>query len=232
MARRLVPAIALAAAAAAVLTVGCSVVDGPAKKDERSYTVEGTVSVVDADTSGGNITIVPVDGGSGPVRVTEKYEYSGQKPEPEHSLKDGRFRLKRDDCGGNARKCTVSYELTVPRTTAVDLRTSGGDITVRGTSGEIAAHTSGGSIDVEDSTAKKVTVRTSGGDVKASFGAAPDQVDGQTSGGDVKITVPRESYAVDASTKGGNREVTVPTDDRAPRHITARTKGGDVRVTS
>ncbi|MGW1076233.1 DUF4097 family beta strand repeat-containing protein [Streptomyces sp. NPDC002537] len=230
MARRLVPAAVAACAAAALLTAGCSMADGPTKKAERTYTVDGKVTVVDAETSGGNITVVPVDAASGPVRVTEKYEYSGQKPDPQHSLQDGRFRLRRDDCGGNERKCVVSFEVAVPRTAAVDLRTSGGDISVRGTSGEIAAHTSGGDITIEDCTAKKATARTSGGNVSATFTATPDQVDGGTSGGNVEIRVPRGSYAVDASTKGGDRKVTIPTDDRSAHSVKAHTKGGDVTV--
>lgn len=230
MARRLVPLAVLSCTAAAVLTAGCSMIDGPTKKAERTYTLDGEVKVVDAATNGGNITVVPMEGSGGPVRVTEKYEYSSKKPDPRHSLKDGRFTLERDDCGGSNHRCTVNVEVLVPRTVAVDLRTSGGNITVRGTSGEIAAHTSGGDITIEDSAAKKATARTSGGTVTATFTRVPDAVDGRTQGGDVEIHVPRDSYAVEASTQGGTREVTVPTDDRSTHAIKAHTQGGDVTV--
>ncbi len=229
MARRLTPLVVLSCTAAALLTAGCSMVDGPTKKAERTYTLDGEVKVVDAATSGGNITIVPMESG-GPARVTEKYEYSSRKPSPGHSLKDGRFKLERDDCGGSGHRCTVNVEVLVPRTVAVDLRTSGGNITVRGTSGEIAAHTSGGDITIEDSAAKKTVARTSGGSVTETFTVTPDRAEGRTSGGDVKIHVPRDSYAVEASTSGGTRKVTVPTDDRSPHRITAHTQGGDVTV--
>ncbi|MFI1798933.1 DUF4097 family beta strand repeat-containing protein [Streptomyces sp. NPDC020379] len=229
MARRLVPLVVLSCAAAAVLTAGCSVIDGPTKRAERTYTLDGEVKVVDAATNGGSITVVPMEG-SGPARVTEKYEYSSQEPDPRHSLKDGRFTLERDDCGGSDHRCTVNVEVLVPRTAAVDLRTSGGNITVRGTSGEIAAHTSGGDVIIEDSAARKATARTSGGNVTATFTRVPDSVDGRTQGGDVRIHVPRDSYAVEASTQGGTRKVTVPTDDRSAHGIKAHTQGGDVTV--
>ncbi|MFI7102997.1 DUF4097 family beta strand repeat-containing protein [Streptomyces sp. NPDC050161] len=230
MSRPRVSHLAIGCAALAVLTTGCSLSGmGPSKEAERTYTVDGTVSSVAARTSGGSIEVVPVDAG-GPVKVTEKYSYTGSKPHPDHSLKDGRLSLKAASCKDMGDRCTVSYRVRVPRGTDVDLHTSGGDITVSGMSGSVAAETSGGDITLDDSAARTAKVRTSGGDVTAGFTKVPDDVSGRTSGGDVTIRLPKGSYAVDASTSGGNRKVSVTTDASAAHKVAAHTSGGDVSV--
>ncbi len=126
----------------------------------------------------------------GPVKVSEKYVYNEQKPSPEHGVKDGRLTLKAEDCG-TGRRCEVTYRVLLPRNASVRLRTSGGnvdlalstapdevsgrtsggDVTIRLPKGSYAvkAETSGGtrkvSVPKDESSAHKVTARTSGGDV-------------------------------------------------------------------
>ncbi|MFI1156816.1 DUF4097 family beta strand repeat-containing protein [Streptomyces sioyaensis] len=230
MARLRAPHLLLSGAALAVLVVaGCSLPDyGPTKSAQRTYSVPGTVGALSATTHGGNIEIVPVDAG-GSVRVTEKYRYNDRKPTPAHTVKDGRLTLKAAECG-MGRRCEVDYRVLLPRTASVDLHTSGGDITIRGTKGQIAAETSGGDVTVTDSAARTVRARTSGGNVDLALAAAPDEVAGRTSGGNVTIRLPKGAYAVDAATSGGHRKVSVPTDGRSAHKVTARTSGGDVSV--
>ncbi|MGI5337246.1 DUF4097 family beta strand repeat-containing protein [Streptomyces sp. CA-181903] len=218
------------ALSAALLVTGCSLTDGPTKKAERTYTVRGKVTVIDAQTLGGDIKVRPLAEGADKVQVTERYEYSGPKPNPEHSLTDGRFVVKKADCGSSHR-CTVHLTVLAPPTVAVELKTAGGDITVDGTSGGIDADTSGGDIHVEDSASRSVRAFTRGGDVTASFTAVPDAVEGRTQGGNVTVRVPKGSYAVDATTAGGNRKVTVPSTAGAPHRIKVATQGGNVSVT-
>ncbi|GAA0409260.1 DUF4097 family beta strand repeat-containing protein [Streptomyces luteireticuli] len=233
MARHRTSTLALTAAAltAALLVTGCSMSGGPVKKAERTYTVDGKVTTVDVATHGGEITVLPVTGGDGKVRVTERYEYSDSKPDPEHRLENGKFTIDKATCGGALHgRCTVSVEVHAPRTADLRLSTSGGNITVRGASGTVAADTRGGNVTLEDCASRSATAHTKGGDVTASFTVVPDSVDGRTSGGDVRIRLPKGTYAVDASTSGGNREVVVPTDEGSAHKVTARTQGGDVRV--
>ncbi|MFI9046325.1 DUF4097 family beta strand repeat-containing protein [Streptomyces sp. NPDC053427] len=206
---------------------GCSL--AAEKNAQRTYTVDGKVTAVSATTHGGNIEIVPIAAG-GTVKVTEKYTYNEEKPSPAHAFKDGRLTLKAEECTGSGRQCAVSYRVLLPRNASVDLHTSGGNITVRGTSGAISAQTSGGNITVADSTARRAKVKTSGGDLDLALASEPDEVSAQTSGGDVTIRVPKGSYAVDASTSGGTRTVSVPTDKGSAHKISARTSGGDVSV--
>ncbi|MEW1753888.1 DUF4097 family beta strand repeat-containing protein [Streptomyces angustmyceticus] len=230
MARRLrVPLLVLSGVALTALTAGCSLSGyGPSKEAQRTYTVHDKVTALSATTHGGDIEIVPVDAG-GSVKVTEKYVYNESKPTPAHSVKDGRLTLEAEDCG-MGRRCEVGYRVLLPRNASVELRTSGGDITVHGAAGGITAETSGGDISVADSAARTATARTSGGDVDLALSAAPDKVSGRTSGGDVTIRLPKGSYAVDASTSGGDRKVSVPTDEDSAHEVTARSSGGDVSV--
>lgn len=224
-------ALAFAAVTAAVLVTGCSMGDGPVKKAERTYTVDGKVTTVDVATHGGEITILPATGGDGKVRVTERYEYSDAKPDPEHRLENGKFSIDKATCAGALHgRCTVSVEVYAPRTADLRLSTTGGNITVRGTSGTVAADTRGGNVTLEDCASRTAAAHTKGGDVIATFTAAPDSVDGRTSGGDVRIRLPKGTYAVEASTAGGNREVGVASDAGSPHKVTARSQGGDVRV--
>ncbi|MFJ9414277.1 DUF4097 family beta strand repeat-containing protein [Streptomyces sp. NPDC101227] len=218
----------------AVVAVGgsltsCSLAFGPTEKAQRTYAVDGKVTALSATTHGGDIEIVPIAAG-GTVKVTEKYEYNDEKPSPSHAVKDGRLTLKAEECTGSGRQCVVSYRVLLPRNASVDLHTSGGNVTVRGTSGTISAHTSGGDITVADSTARKATVETSGGTVEVTLATVPDEVSAKTSGGDVTVRVPKGSYAVDASTSGGTRTVSVPTDGGSAHKISAKTSGGDVSV--
>ncbi|MEU9122350.1 DUF4097 family beta strand repeat-containing protein [Streptomyces sp. NPDC048506] len=231
MARLRASHLVLPCAALTVLITGCSLSGyGPTKSAQRTYSVDGTITALTATTHGGNIDVVPVDAG-GKVRVTEKYRYNDSKPTPAHEVEDGRLTLKAEDCG-MGRRCEVDYRVLLPRNASVSLHTSGGNITVRGTAGRIDAETSGGDITVADSTARTTKARTSGGDVDLALSAAPDEVSGRTSGGDVTIRLPKGSYAVDASTSGGTSKVSVPTDKRSAHKVTARTSGGDVRVTT
>ncbi|MEU8685390.1 DUF4097 family beta strand repeat-containing protein [Streptomyces sp. NPDC048611] len=229
MARLRTPHLVLSCAALAVMMAGCSLTDyGPVKRAERTYTVDGRVTALSATTHGGNIEVVPV-GAGGPVRVTEKYVYNDSKPSPEHRVENGTLTLKAEECG-MGRRCEVAYRVLLPRDARVDLRTSGGDITVRGAAGGIAAETSGGNITVKDSTARAMKARTSGGNVDLALSTAPDEVSGRTSGGNVTIRLPKGAYAVEATTSGGNRKVSVATDENSAHKVTARTSGGDVAV--
>ncbi|MFE7315519.1 DUF4097 family beta strand repeat-containing protein [Streptomyces sp. NPDC057555] len=229
MARLRAVHLVLPCAALTLLTTGCSlVVGGPLKSAQQTYGVDGTIRTVSATTYGGDIEIVPVDAGV-PVKVTEKFKYNEAKPKTTHTVNDGRLTLTSEDCS-IGHHCEVGYRVLLPRNASVDLHTSGGDVTVRGAAGGIAAETSGGTITVENTTARTVKLKTSGGDVKATLDAVPDDASARTSGGDITLRVPKGSYAVDAGTSGGDRTVSVPTDEGSAHKISARTSGGDVSV--
>ncbi|MGG2463222.1 DUF4097 family beta strand repeat-containing protein [Streptomyces sp. RGM 3693] len=231
MARLRAAHLVLPCAALTLLTTGCSLaVSGPRTTAQRTYGVDGTVSSLSVTTHAGDIEIVPVDA-SGAIKVTEKAKYDDAKPQTTHTVKDGRLTLTAEDCS-SGHHCEVGYRVLLPRSASVDLHTNGGNITVRGASGGITADTSGGNVTVEDTKARTVKAKTSGGDVEMTLGTVPDDVSGRTSGGNVTLRVPKGSYAVDAGTSGGSRTVSVPTDTGSAHKISARSNGGDVSVLS
>ena len=89
-------------------------------------------------------------------------------------------------------------EVQVPRDYNIDIRTSGGDITVGQLNGNARGRTSGGDIRLTDIHGP-VDMQTSGGDVRV------EQVEGQTrlntSGGDIEVV--RLNGDLDAKTSGG-----------------------------
>lgn len=132
----------------------------------------------------------------------------------------------------------VHYDVTVPAKYNVNLRSSGGHISVKDLQGEARAETSGGSlkfgqikghvfgrtsggsIEVNGST-RDVDIETSGGSIHV--GDAGGNVVARTSGGSIKIGDTKG--AVTAETSGGGIEV-----NSAAGPINAHTSGGPIRA--
>jgi len=106
----------------------------------------------------------------------------------------------------------------VPAQYDVDLKTSGGNLTVARLQGSTLGKTSGGNIRVTELRGP-VKMSTSGGDIAAS--AIQGDIDVQTSGGD--ITAANVEGDVAARTSGGNVEV-----DNVVGATRAQTSGGNV----
>lgn len=96
----------------------------------------------------------------------------------------------------------VRWEVVVPETYHLDLRTAGGSIEVRDLNGNVEARSSGGSL---------------------TFGHVQGSVNGRTSGG--AISIEETGGTVDVSTSGGSIRI-----DRARGDVRARTSGGSIRV--
>jgi DUF4097 and DUF4098 domain-containing protein YvlB len=113
-------------------------------------------------------------------------------------------------------------EVTVPRRYAVNVRTGGGSVELRDTTGIATLRTSGGDISAKNVTGN-VELRTSGGSIHAE--AIKGDVDADTSGGDVRVL--RADGKIRADTSGGSVRVSLT---GANRGISATTSGGDIEV--
>jgi DUF4097 and DUF4098 domain-containing protein YvlB len=111
-------------------------------------------------------------------------------------------------------------KVSVPRNYRVDLKTSGGDMSVIGIAGDANGKTSGGDIDLRDITGQ-VKMRTSGGDVKAA--SIKGDLNLVTSGGE--IVVKTAQGRVDVETSGGGIRL-----DSIEGPTRARTSSGDVVI--
>ncbi len=112
----------------------------------------------------------------------------------------------------------VDITVTVPTNYNVELRTSGGDITVGNLSGKVFARTSGGDV-VLGKISADVDAGTSGGNVRLEEGLAGVKLG--TSGGDVRVG--RAVGATDLNTSGGNIDI-----KSVENTLRASTSGGDV----
>ncbi len=102
--------------------------------------------------------------------------------------------------------CKVTFEVTVPRTATLRLKTTTGSIDVRAVSGEMVLSCDTGSIDVQDGTVQGQTrLMATTGSVTFDGAIAPDgSYRFETTSGAVNVTLPRESaFHVKASTMSG-----------------------------
>ena len=118
-------------------------------------------------------------------------------------------------------KLSVRYVITVPNEYNVDLKTSGGSISVDELDGKAEARTSGGSLDFKFITGE-VTGKTSGGSISLEGCSSNAMV--STSGGG--ITIGKVKGSVEASTSGGSISV-----EEVYGSIDASTSGGSVSAT-
>ncbi|MEJ2637503.1 MAG: DUF4097 family beta strand repeat-containing protein [Calditrichia bacterium] len=211
---------------------------------EKSFSVEkgGTLSIdselgaIRVNSSTANtveVKVIPESGWlSGSKNIFDNFEVNFAQTGNNVSV-TGKFR---NPSHKNWNGPGLRYEVTVPYQYNVDLKTSGGSISVGKLQGAAAAKTSGGSlqfgeIDGEvtgktsggsitvDGCAKNTNVNTSGGSIN--LGAIGGNVDANTSGGSIKIE--KAGGNVIAATSGGSINV-----GEVMGTIDARTSGGSV----
>lgn len=136
---------------------------------------------------------------------------------------------------------SISFEVLVPNNFNIDVRTSGGSISLDELNGSLQARTSGGSLSLNNlggtidartsggsislnESGGDINVRTSGGSISAKNTAG--KVEMSTSGG--SITLDNLSGEVDASTSGGSIRANML---KVEGPISLRTSGGTIRAT-
>ena len=213
----------LGRAAVVVLLLAAVVAFGAERKFEKKFEVKpGGVLKLTTD-----IGSVRVTAGSGTgVQVTA--EIRGRESDVQEFEVTAEQRGNDVEVEGRARKSgfwhnmdlDVTYTVVVPKEYGAAVKTSGGDVEVKGTKGDVRAETSGGDLVVRD-VAGMVDARTSGGNVEGTNVAGDLHM--STSGGDIKVR--NVTGVVDVSTSGGNVSVT-----EIRGKVTAETSGGDVSV--
>ena len=133
---------------------------------------------------------------------------------------------------------SLHYEVRVPASTQLELKTGGGSIKVYGIKGDSDLKTSGGSVEVSD-LAGRLKAETSGGNITlrevtgdARVGTSGGSIEvtslsgslhGNTSGGPIHIS--RVDGDIDAETSGGSIHIA-----DAGGRVIAKTSGGSVEV--
>lgn len=114
-------------------------------------------------------------------------------------------------------------EVTVPKRYTVSVRTGGGSIELKDTTGAAKLNTSGGDVSAKNVTGN-LELRTSGGTIHTD--TIRGDVDADTSGGDVKLL--QVDGKIRGNTSGGSVRCSLV---GANRGISVRTSGGDIEVT-
>ncbi len=179
-------------------------------------------------TKGGLIE-VSVDGGDIRVSSWEKNEVFVRA---EGIDEDNLDRLKMDQSGNTVRveyrnrrgwnSGHTRFEISVPTQFNTDLRTSGGDIEIRGDiDGRIKGSTSGGDVILGNLSKGTVDLSTSGGDMRT--GDIQGDVNLRTSGGDIELG--KVGGNADVKTSGGDIRVV-----SVGKTLKASTSGGDISI--
>jgi DUF4097 and DUF4098 domain-containing protein YvlB len=114
----------------------------------------------------------------------------------------------------------VRFVVNVPSQYNVDLKTSGGDISVSDLNGQAKVNTSGGDIALGH-IAGAVDAHTSGGDISMAGSQANAMLN--TSGGDIKVD--NTTGSLNAKTSGGSIDI-----GRAQGDLKAHTSGGSIEI--
>lgn len=217
----------LAAPLAVGMTLLAAAAVGAEKRLDRTFDVQpgGTLRV---EADGADIRVTGTDSSrvvvrivaTGPERMLELLTLSAQQ----HGNGVEVVAKRRSDGwlslfnGGWHEGAQITIE--VPRAYNVDLRTSGGDMSVAGLKGTASGKTSGGDIELADISGP-VRMQTSGGDIHI------ERIDGDTqastSGGDIEGT--SLTGDLDLKTSGGAIELA-----KLNGNLSARTSSGNVIV--
>jgi DUF4097 and DUF4098 domain-containing protein YvlB len=196
----------------------------------------GSIEVKTAAADKVEIEVTREPGRGASADILEKHEISftqdGNNVNVEARMKDQKSRAW---FKGNNLK--VRYAVTVPAKYSVNLKTSGGSVSVKDLEGEARAQTSGGSLkfgqikgpvhgrtsggSINVTAAQDVDVETSGGGI--TVGDTAGNVLAKTSGGSIHVGDVKGS--VSADTSGGGIEV-----NSAAGPVTAHTSGGSIHA--
>jgi hypothetical protein len=214
--------------AAAALVAGAL---ASSRERRVSYPVTGSLNGLSFDLGAGDIFIA--GGGrreTAVVERTERYAFGHDAVTTRSvtgSVLSVRSRCPRTLLG----RCSVSYRVVVPDNVPVDVRTTGGDVTLRDYRGSARVITGSGRVAVDGYCGNSLELRTGSGDVAAGAECAPPRLVLRTGAGDVRALVPAGRYDVDAESTSGREAIRglTPSPD-APYAIQALSGSGDVTV--
>lgn len=235
----------LAAAAAVSALTGYHGSATGLRRDTSSYSVRGHVVTLVVTAHLGDVQVT--GGSTRTVSVTQHLVFHGPPPTTRHRLAAGVLSLT-SHCAASE-FCRVSYDIAVPRATAVRVTddlgavrisaltgqvkatVDAGQIDLSSLSGPVEATTRAGSITSQHISSPRADLRASAGAIDVTFTAAPTAVTATTDIGAIILRVPNSvPYHVNATATAGHIAVTVTQNTAAFRTITASTKLGSITI--
>lgn len=167
-------------------------------------------------------------------RLEVRIDHRGDRLEIDTKLpkkSDGLF----DWMFGNHSNANVTYTVSVPRRTDVEVDTVNGKVRIRGVAGRVEAGTTNGGIDMEDVRGSVKAATTNGGiDVELTEVTAGQGMRFSTTNGGIHLTLPRDArVSVDADTTNGGinlDDLSADIRSQSRRHLRADVNGGGPEI--
>ena len=214
---------------AVVLTTGVGWLATLRSQSSR-YSVSAPVRRVELAMSSGQALIMGTQSSTLQVRRTEQSSF-GHGAREQRSLNDGILRISSRCPKIVLGSCSASYELAVPETVAVSVRTTDGDILLTGFRGSATVQSTAGNVHVEAYCGFDLAATTASGDVHIAAACSPERLDVRTGSGNATVQVPPGRYRISASSGAGQARVAgVIPDSRAPFTIGVHSQRGTVMI--
>jgi hypothetical protein len=180
--------------------------------------------------SSGSVHVVPAAGST--VEVDRHLAWGLSHPHRKEQVVDGVLEITAGCSGIINTYCTTRYDLAVPRTFALQVRSQDGSVRVTGLDGPLDLSSSNGSITADNLGSTDVQAGSSNGSLRLVFAVEPRHVQANSSNGSVTVSVPPVSgpYRVDAHSSNGTTRLDVRTDPQSDRLIVAHSSNGSVTV--
>ncbi len=240
------PVAGCAAVLALASLAGCGGSADSAEPERRRFGPVGDRLVISKNV--GDLDIKPADVEE--VQVTRRLSGQsliGGRPKATWELKGDELTLS-VDCGTLASRCSISYEVLVPRRvtptikgengtisasgfgTGLRIRTGNGAVSVTDASGPLTLESENGELRATGVTSRRVDASSQNGQIHLSLTTVPDKVGVTTENGAVQVEVPKAAYKVVTTTENGSVSADVPRDDASPHTITIRTLNGPIAL--
>ncbi len=193
-----------------------------------TYTYPGPVKQISIRLSSGDATIVGSPSPAVEVRRTDRYAF-GHRATERRSFANGQLALSSACPRVVVGSCSASYEVAVPETATVEVRTTSGDVRLEGFRGTATVRTGSGSVDAEAYCGFGISAASGSGDLHVATACAPQFLQLHTGSGDASAQVPPGRYRIQAA--GAHRHVTgVTSDARAPFSLDLHSGSGAVTI--
>ncbi|MFK8908289.1 DUF4097 family beta strand repeat-containing protein [Streptomyces sp. YS-3] len=126
---------------------------------------------------------------------------------------------------------TSNGSVTLTDVGRVDVHTSNGELVVNKTTGPVKLRTSNGDVDVKGAKGGGIDTQTSNGEVTIQTDT-PQNIRARTSSGSLTVTAPPASYQISANDSHGDKRVAFRNDPSGKYRLDLSTSNGDLTVES
>ena len=193
-----------------------------------SYTYSGSITRVSVTASSGPVVIVSSSSGGVEVRRTDRYAF-GHRARERRSFTDGIVSVSSRCPRIVVGNCSASYEVAVPETATVEVRTTDGSVRLEGFRGRAEVSTDSGDVEASAYCGFGLTASSRSGNLRVAAACAPQDLQLTTGTGNAVALVPPGRYRVNA--RGARTRVSGVTQDAgAPFSLDLSSGSGAVTI--